>query len=281
MTVWCRQTWLSTLPSEYLVCGCVTVSSIASLMAMPRLPGQCGSSASSLRPNCGLVAGTGMDRRAPGVHQHPAIGLLLVADLDHIDVALQPEQLAGQGERGSPLARARFRGQPLGAGVLVEVSLRHRSIGLVAAGRTGAFVLVINVGRRFERALQPHRPQQRRRPPQRIDLAHRFRDFDPAVRGTFPAGRGFREKSASSSPARPAGACPDAAAAAAVRENRPADCTSCLGISACDNKNRVVWLIESWTCARSGESHQHSENLPTTIMCESAQTSQILAIPCQ
>ena len=50
MTVWCRQTWLSTLPSEYFVSGCVTVSSMASLMAMPRLPAQCGSSASSLRP---------------------------------------------------------------------------------------------------------------------------------------------------------------------------------------------------------------------------------------
>ena len=35
----------STLPSEYLVFGCVAVSSMASLMAMPRLPAQCGSSA--------------------------------------------------------------------------------------------------------------------------------------------------------------------------------------------------------------------------------------------
>ena len=136
-------------------------------------------------PELGLIAGTGMNRRAPGVHQQPAIRLLLVADLDHIDVALQSKQLAGQGERRSPLARARFRRQPLGAGGLVEVSLRHRSIGLVAARRTGPFILVVDVRRRFQRPLQPHRPQQRRRPPQRIDLAHRFRDFDPPVRAHF------------------------------------------------------------------------------------------------
>src|SRR5205085_2829441 len=39
----------------------------------------------------------------------------------------------------------------LHAGALVVVSLSHRGIGLVAAGRTRALVLVINVRRRVER----------------------------------------------------------------------------------------------------------------------------------
>ena len=51
MTVWCMQTWFSTLPSEYLVLGVLTASSMASLMAMPRLPAQCGFSCWILRPN--------------------------------------------------------------------------------------------------------------------------------------------------------------------------------------------------------------------------------------
>src|SRR6267142_1048956 len=43
ITVWCMSTWLSTLPSEYLVSSRVAASSTASLIAMPRLPGEPGS----------------------------------------------------------------------------------------------------------------------------------------------------------------------------------------------------------------------------------------------
>ena len=42
MTVWCISTWLSTLPSEYLVSSRVAASSTASLMAMPSEPGEFG-----------------------------------------------------------------------------------------------------------------------------------------------------------------------------------------------------------------------------------------------
>ena len=58
MTDWWRHTWLSTLPSAYFVPGCFIVSSIASLIAMPRLPLLCGSAASTLRPNS--VSGLGL-----------------------------------------------------------------------------------------------------------------------------------------------------------------------------------------------------------------------------
>ena len=60
MTVWCRSTWLVTLPSAYLEPGCVTVSSTASLMAMPRLPSDSGSSASTARPALVWSLGLGM-----------------------------------------------------------------------------------------------------------------------------------------------------------------------------------------------------------------------------
>jgi hypothetical protein len=44
----------------------------------------------------GLVARAGVNRRAPGVHQHAAIGFLLVTDLDHVNGAFETEQFAGQ-----------------------------------------------------------------------------------------------------------------------------------------------------------------------------------------
>jgi hypothetical protein len=102
----------------------------------------------------GLVAGAGMHRRAPGVHQHPAIRLLLVADLDHVDIAFQPEQAAGQRQRRTPLARAGLGGEAFGAGDLVVIRLRHRGVRLVAAGGADALVFVINVRRRLQRLLQ-------------------------------------------------------------------------------------------------------------------------------
>ena len=50
ITVWCMRTWFSTLPSAYLVSALPPAASTASLIAMPRLPGESGSSASTFRP---------------------------------------------------------------------------------------------------------------------------------------------------------------------------------------------------------------------------------------
>ena len=50
MTVWCMSTWLSTLPRAYLVFSSEAARSMASEMAMPRLPGESGASARMLRP---------------------------------------------------------------------------------------------------------------------------------------------------------------------------------------------------------------------------------------
>jgi hypothetical protein len=51
MTVWCISTWLSTLPSEYLVSSFFRATSQASEMAMPNEPLQSGSWARMARPD--------------------------------------------------------------------------------------------------------------------------------------------------------------------------------------------------------------------------------------
>ena len=58
MTVWCIRTWFSTLPSEYFVSSRVAASSTASLIAMPRLPGEFGSCWRTCLPAC--VSGLGL-----------------------------------------------------------------------------------------------------------------------------------------------------------------------------------------------------------------------------
>jgi hypothetical protein len=50
ITVWCISTWLSTLPSAYRVSALPPAASTASLIAMPRLPGESGSSARIFAP---------------------------------------------------------------------------------------------------------------------------------------------------------------------------------------------------------------------------------------
>jgi len=50
ITVWCISTWLSTLPSAYLVSALPPAASTASLIAMPRLPGESGSAARIFAP---------------------------------------------------------------------------------------------------------------------------------------------------------------------------------------------------------------------------------------
>jgi hypothetical protein len=58
ITVWCMRTWLRTLPSEYLVSSRLAASSTASLMAMPRLPGESGSASRTFLPDS--VSGLGL-----------------------------------------------------------------------------------------------------------------------------------------------------------------------------------------------------------------------------
>src|SRR5215210_105943 len=89
-----------------------------------------------------LLRGARDDRRAPSLDQRAPEGLLLVRDLDHVDLALEPEERAGEGKRAAPLAGTGLRRQARAALLGVVVRLRHGRIRLVAPGRADAFVLV-------------------------------------------------------------------------------------------------------------------------------------------
>src|SRR3954452_20842051 len=92
----------------------------------------------------GAVARRAVHARAPRLHHRAPVGLLVIAGADHEDLALEPEQRAGEGERGAPLARAGLGCELLDAGLGVLVRLWDGGVGLVRAGRGDALVLVVD-----------------------------------------------------------------------------------------------------------------------------------------
>src|SRR6266508_6937160 len=90
----------------------------------------------------GLFGGTRHDLRPPSLDHRAPVRLLLIGDLDHVDLALEPDQLAGERERASPLPRAGLGRQARPAFPLVVEGLRHRRIRLVTPRRADALVLV-------------------------------------------------------------------------------------------------------------------------------------------
>jgi hypothetical protein len=130
----------------------------------------------------GAVGGAAVDGPAPGLDHRPAVGLLVVGDADHEDLALEAEELAGEREGGPPLSRSGLGDQLLDPRLLVEVGLGDGRVRLVGAGRRDALVLVVDVRRRIELALQPPRPDQRGRPPELVDLSHLLGDLDLGLR---------------------------------------------------------------------------------------------------
>ena len=129
----------------------------------------------------GVTARAGMNGRAPRVHQQPTIRLLVVADLYHVHAAFHPEQLARHRQRRTPLPRPRLRGKPFRARDLVVIRLRHRRVRFVAPTGIVALVLEIDVGGCLQHFFQSHRAEQRRRPPQRVNLTDGFRNLDVAL----------------------------------------------------------------------------------------------------
>ena len=100
-------------------------------------------------------AGTGGDGSAVGAHYLAAERLLLVAHLDHVDLAIQPEIAAGHGERGAPLAGARLSGHAFQALLLGVVGLRNGAVQLVAAAGVVALELIVDLGRGAQGFFQP------------------------------------------------------------------------------------------------------------------------------
>ena len=123
-----------------------------------------------------VLRGARDDARAPGLHHRAPVRLLLVRDLDHVDLALEPEELARERDGAAPLAGAGLGRDPRAARLLHVVGLRHGRVRLVAAGRADAFVLVEDPRTRPQLLLEPVRAVERRRPPEAIDVANRIRD---------------------------------------------------------------------------------------------------------
>ena len=124
------------------------------------------------------LARRGDDLGPPGVHHQLAIGLLVVADSDHVDLAAEAEPLTGEGERAAPLARAGLGRDPFDPLLGVVIGLGDRGVGLVRARGAAALVLVVDARRSIEHTLELVGAKERGRPPQRIGLADPLGDLD-------------------------------------------------------------------------------------------------------
>src|SRR5439155_10597793 len=91
--------------------------------------------------------------RAPGLHHRASVGLLVIGGADHEDLAVEPEQRAGEGEGRAPLARSRLGRQALDPSARVLVRLGYRRVWLVGAGGRDPLVLVVDARGRAQLAL--------------------------------------------------------------------------------------------------------------------------------
>ena len=123
-------------------------------------------------------AGAGNHAGPPRLNHRPAIGLLIVRNPHHVDLALEAKHLSRKTERAAPLPCARLGRQPCHALLLVVVGLRHCRVGLVAPGGANALILVIDMGGCVQRLLPPTRAIERRRSPQCINVAHLVGNLD-------------------------------------------------------------------------------------------------------
>src|SRR5215218_8025081 len=96
------------------------------------------------------IRGARVDLRAVSLHHDAPVGLLVVADADHVYRAIEAHHAAGEGQGRAPLARSGLCGQAPDAFLAIVVSLGDGGVRLVAAGRRAALVLVVDVGRSIE-----------------------------------------------------------------------------------------------------------------------------------
>ena len=144
-------------------------------------------------PGLGRVARRAVHGGAPRLHHRAPVRLLVVARADHVHDAVEVEQAAGERQGRAPLAIARLGRKPLQAGLLVLVRLRHRAVRLVGTSRRAALVLVVDVGRRIELALEAAGAEQRRRSPAPVHVAHLVRDLDLRIGGDLLLDQAHRE----------------------------------------------------------------------------------------
>ena len=172
-------------------------------------------------------------------------GFWSIAHLDHVDFDLEAEQAAGKRQRRAPLAGAGLGGETLDAFLLVVVGLRHRGVRLVAAGGADALILEVDVRRGIERLLQAVRADQRRRPPQPIDVAHLFGNLDPPLGRDLLHDDLHREQRRQVVRPDRLSRFPDAARAAAATADRPRCCTR---LSGSDPRRAHIFSYSSLYC---------------------------------
>ena len=97
--------------------------------------------------HAGGIRGGGHHGGAVGAHDLPAEGLLLVADLDHIDLAVQFKVGAGHGKGRAPLPGAGLGGDALEALLFGVIRLGDGGGELMAAGGVVALELVVDLSR--------------------------------------------------------------------------------------------------------------------------------------
>ncbi len=131
---------------------------------------------------------------APRLDHHPPVGLLLERRAHHVDLALQVEEGAGEGQGAPPLAGAGLGGQAGGAVLLVVEGLGDGGVGLVRPRRRHRLVLVVDPGRGAEEGFEAAGPHEGRRPPHAEDVEDLARDVDPRLGGDLLADEGHREQ---------------------------------------------------------------------------------------
>ena len=169
---------MSTLPSEYDVSSRCAASSTASEIAIPRLPGVSGNSSRIARPLCVSLDGLATISAPQSWIIERRNGFCSYEIANHVDLALEADQLARERERAPPLAGAGLGREPRPALLLVVERLRHGGVRLVAAGRADALVLVEDARLRPHGLFEPARPVERRRTPEAVHVEDLLRDRD-------------------------------------------------------------------------------------------------------
>ena len=133
-----------------------------------------------LAADLGRFAGRRRDRSAVHAHDLAPERLLLIRDLDHIHLAVQPQVGAGHRERRAPLARAGLGRHALQALLLGIVRLRDGAVELVAARGVVALELIVDLCRGAQALLQAVGAHKRRGAVHFVKVADLGRDRDLA-----------------------------------------------------------------------------------------------------
>ena len=118
----------------------------------------------------GSLRGRGGNGSAVGPHDLSAEGLLLVADLHHVDLAVQAQVGAGHGQSRAPLAGTGLGGNALEALLLGVIGLGDGAVELVGAGSVVALKLVVDLGGGAQGLFQAVGPHQGRGPVHLVEV---------------------------------------------------------------------------------------------------------------